>query len=719
MGVSSSRAASASVPVPVGYAGLLAEAKTNPDPQLRQVLAAASLYLFQPLEFVPVEQQLTFLQQIDDILPRYRPRIEAAAARAGHREVINLDTATPSLLVYVLVGYLQEIELVSSPAAAERARQKELRKLVAGLFFLSRWTGIKITIRGVPRELLDTREKMESTLLLLAVSRIIQTVGTSPGEVEMTVAPTEAVFFEYVDENGAKERIMINGGRMRESRFYDPPLTSVAHLWGVAKDQADLGVELVDDNIIGKGGYGTVYAKKKPRGNLAVKLFIYPDKKDKNDKKEKQDPWNKDVDVLSELFAWQYLTFTQEIARDVDQKRPFIVPINGLGVVGSLYRRRDDSIMRYMDPLFFSQDKLAVSMPLYNTTLIDWIQAGHRNKMHTYRECLDLQIAAQFAAALAWMHAQNAMHGDVKPDNVLVNYTPGVKDADIDTPEFLASFWLSLCDFSTTSIIDDNTLKEYCRRKLHTIPVETPTRLELKHSFMGTIDYMAPECMLTMPIPLPMLPRADVFSYGMTLKTLIVPDMPIRSPLDGKILDYLYAIGYGTADLTTHYLGLVLDMARTPQKDPRIKSAFAKGVLKKTLEFNIQDLRAWLKELETSDAPFFQNLMKINDVLLVNALMEPDYRRRPAMRVVAFALGKAAKAALALASSSANHPQRLRDMTVTDIAQYTVGLPHDVSESIRRRKTQWEPYDDPALLAQWKTMLNNIEVEAKKHGVEV
>ena len=38
----------------------------------------------------------------------------------------------------------------------------------------------------------------------------------------------------------------------------------------------------------------------------AVKLFVNISNKD---------AWNKNTEVLSELFAWQYLTFAQEIAR--------------------------------------------------------------------------------------------------------------------------------------------------------------------------------------------------------------------------------------------------------------------------------------------------------------------------------------------------------------------------------------------------------------------
>ena len=107
---------------------------------------------------------------------------------------------------------------------------------------------------------------------------------------------------------------------------------------------------------------------------------------------------------------------------------------------------------------------------------------------------------------------------------------------------------------------------------------------------------------------------------------------------------------------------------------------------------------------------------KKNPDLFLNALMDPDYRRRPAMRVVAFALRTLAKQAL-VESIEGRSVKILESLTVADVNLYAKGLPHELHESLMRRETQWAPFDD-ALVNKWKTILSDIRKEARKHGVE-
>jgi serine/threonine protein kinase len=706
MGLSQSRASPSE---PVGYAGLLAEAQRNPDSRVSALLSAASVHLFERVDRVSIDDQRAFLKQLEDIVPLYVDKIRAAAAAAPKPEVVSLQTATPSLILYVLIGRVEELVLVDAPeisASAPRnlSKLREIRNIIGALFFVGHVTGNLKKIKIKSRDYFGPKQ-LDTTLLKLAIARVVAIVGvtTLQREREMTVEPTKPIFFEYTDASGAKERVMINGGRMIYSIFYDPPLNSVAHFWGIAKDQADLGVEFVDGNYIGSGAYGTIYAKRNATPKIAVKLFD-----------GSNGAWNKNSGILSELFAWQYLTFTQQIARDVNAKRPFIVPIRDIGVVGSLYRPHPDSMTKYMDPAYFSQDTLAVSMPLYKMSFRTFSRTSTHKRLDDYRDAFDLQVASQLADALAWIHAQNAVYGDIRAENILVEY-PDTPDSNVDTPEFLESFWLSICDFSTTRVFDDKTLKDYARVKLGIAEKDAPHSMQFQTTETGTRDYMAPEASHDIPIALKMYPRMDVFGYGVLLSMLLVP-LPYKMwPLDGSSLGYIVQIGYGTVDLTTHFLEIVLEMARVAPDDVRIRSPAARRKHQFTLNSSINGLNEWLRAVETN-MPMIGTPSQKNPDLFINALMDPDYRRRPAMRVVAFALRTIAKQAL-VESIEGRSVKILESLTVADVNRYTSGLPHDVSESIRRRETQWVPFKDEALLDKWKTMMSEISKEAKKHGI--
>lgn len=117
-----------------------------------------------------------------------------------------------------------------------------------------------------------------------------------------------------------------------------------------------------------------------------------------------------------------------------------------------------------------------------------------------------LMIARQVAEGLAGLHAGNVIHGDLKPENVMLAERGGVKLLDFGLARYQA----------THGIADDTSLAQEKSRRTQ------------RDSLGGTPGYMAPEQYLGVTIDA----RADIFAFGVIMFELVSR----RRPFHGQSL---------------------------------------------------------------------------------------------------------------------------------------------------------------------------------------
>eukprot|EP00158_Paraphelidium_tribonemae_P003060 Partr_v1_DN25870_c0_g1_i3_m2895 putative TKL LISK LISK-DD1 protein kinase len=105
-------------------------------------------------------------------------------------------------------------------------------------------------------------------------------------------------------------------------------------------------------------------------------------------------------------------------------------------------------------------------------------------------------FAIDVARALAYLHAHNMTHRDVKLENLLLTENMRVK----------------VCDFGFSRL-----------QPALVSPVSTKSKHERKLSYCGTEDYMAPELILCMDYT----NSIDIFSFGVVLLSLMMLQLPI------------------------------------------------------------------------------------------------------------------------------------------------------------------------------------------------
>ncbi|HUS16224.1 MAG TPA: serine/threonine-protein kinase, partial [Chloroflexia bacterium] len=127
---------------------------------------------------------------------------------------------------------------------------------------------------------------------------------------------------------------------------------------------------------------------------------------------------------------------------------------------------------------------------------------------------LAVDIAAQVASALAFVHDQGLLHCDIKPANILVDSEQQIK---------LVDFAGAGAGMDPAALGDDNG--------------GATLRLPLVHTSPGTLPYLAPERMAGAPPSA----RADVYSVGAVLYTLLAG----RPPYDGTTGEAIYAARQG------------------------------------------------------------------------------------------------------------------------------------------------------------------------------
>ena len=112
------------------------------------------------------------------------------------------------------------------------------------------------------------------------------------------------------------------------------------------------------------------------------------------------------------------------------------------------------------------------------------------------------EIASQICAALDEAHRQHIVHRDIKPDNIIVNFTP-------------AGLRVKVLDFGIAKLRDD-----------------TVSHLTQTGSVMGTPHYMSPEQCLGEELD----SRADIYSVGIVVYELLCGRVPFNSPVSTAVI---------------------------------------------------------------------------------------------------------------------------------------------------------------------------------------
>lgn len=111
-------------------------------------------------------------------------------------------------------------------------------------------------------------------------------------------------------------------------------------------------------------------------------------------------------------------------------------------------------------------------------------------------------IASQICAALDEAHRQHIVHRDIKPDNIIVNFTP-------------SGLRVKVLDFGIAKLRD-----------------ETTSHLTQTGSVMGTPHYMSPEQCLGEELD----SRADIYSVGIVVYELLCGRVPFSSPISTAVI---------------------------------------------------------------------------------------------------------------------------------------------------------------------------------------
>ena len=134
-------------------------------------------------------------------------------------------------------------------------------------------------------------------------------------------------------------------------------------------------------------------------------------------------------------------------------------------------------------------------------TLKTWVRSAQR----TWREIVDLLTGP--ADGLAVAHAAGILHGDIKPDNILISQ----------------SGYAKLADFGLAK------LAEGADTDLSRTLTEGRTRPGV---IVGTIPYMSPEQASGKPVDA----RSDIFSFGVLLYEMLGGRRPFTGSTDLLVL---------------------------------------------------------------------------------------------------------------------------------------------------------------------------------------
>jgi serine/threonine protein kinase len=133
-----------------------------------------------------------------------------------------------------------------------------------------------------------------------------------------------------------------------------------------------------------------------------------------------------------------------------------------------------------------------------------------------------VRIGAEIAGALAAAHAHGIVHGDVKPENVMVRADGRVKLLDFGTRQLSAS------DDAPTGVLDATSEQT----AMHTVGPS------------GTLPYMAPELLNGGPAD----GRTDLFALGVLLYEAVARRRPFEAPSSPELIEQIVRVSPAALD---------------------------------------------------------------------------------------------------------------------------------------------------------------------------
>jgi serine/threonine protein kinase len=710
-----------------GYASLRATA-TSED---RWIAKDIEEQLLQPRDSMDFQTRQTF---VDNLLGRIRHQysarfsVEAAeAANLGDEEIIDLGDASIGVLLYLMykVSLAAEIDapsgirIIVDLRGGVRYRQRML-VLMGALLFLKYWGLTRLTFeaRGaapcarefIDEVLLDSNVNDSIANLILSdvlheYARLVKIPDTpaagkwiinppAPSSTRLdvfylrvqqpeTIIESEnvgAMYYETPRGIAAPRRVYLwqgesaAAGGMPDTIYYYPPL-SINYLSGKIEDLDVAPPSTRPPELIGTGTYGNVYRLQ----SQPVAL-----------KKLGGAPWIANRGVVNELFAWQFLA-----RRDGNSSRPHVVPILKTWVHKST------------DLTNSVANAISVTMPLYHGTLADMFlprappqpihtlnkyvrEMGQDVALHPLLEELRIELALQLASALAWVHAQGAVHFDFKPANILVRVGDD-EPRGFAYEQFVAKCRVVLADFTFSNIFDDTVLEAHMKTlEPASAPKVLPPLKRITYSVggVGTPGYISPEGHVRIPIPLSDTPKMDVFAYGVVLHFFLAPEHMKRQPLLPVMTDdYISLLGFGTRELYEHYVtqadAMVAELPKYTSNDtPRILRQQYLDVLTHVL-IRLREWLLMLVEYASGDPRLdftIQKQYKPNN--LIAMLLNPDYRRRPPMAFVARQLAE-------MKASNETRWRKLRDLNVETKEAYQFLSHSRIHDKVTREEMAW------------------------------
>lgn len=125
------------------------------------------------------------------------------------------------------------------------------------------------------------------------------------------------------------------------------------------------------------------------------------------------------------------------------------------------------------------------------------------------KEPISLQILYQLLSAISYIHSNNIFHGDIKPENIMIERMDKVRINKETKDKDLLSFSIKLIDFGTSKIFN--------RRKVF-------------HNLIGTANYVAPEVVFG-----GYNKQCDIWSSGVVLYVMLFGEFPFDGETDEEV----------------------------------------------------------------------------------------------------------------------------------------------------------------------------------------